>query len=228
MVQERQDRDPGGGQGNGRRREVPKLSGAPRSSPWLIGALVGITLLHHPHGVDGSQRYMPTPSERITLVRAGLGPARAAAQPWLRFVSYPAATTQRKLLRPASFDGDPACRHGQGKTTRWPTSFVTAWAPLPQRRARPRRGERRPRRGPRGPAGTPPMPTPMPPIAGSGSGSYPSRRSRSSARAGVSSGSPDPPRPHPSCSTPARSSSGSRPAPALAETDALLQQATAA
>ena len=82
-------------------------------------------------------------------------------------------------------------------------------APLPLRRARPRRGQRRAHRGSRGPVSQPPMPTPMPPIAGSGSGSSPSRRSLSSARAGASSDSHDRPRPHRSCNTPARSSNGS-------------------
>ena len=70
------------------------------------------------------------------------------------------------------------------------------------------------------------MPTRTLPFGGSGSGSFPSTRSRSWAKAGVWSGSPDRPRPFPILQHAREIFERLQAAPALSETDTLLEQTT--
>ncbi len=118
MVQEQQvRRPPAEVEATAVVEKVPEArSEQPRSSPWLIGALVGITLAFMTlAGWTVYQRYMPTPSERIALVRAGLGQARAAADLLAEVDSYPGARDTANysallpsMVRTAMHIGEPA------------------------------------------------------------------------------------------------------------------------
>ena len=159
------------------------------------------------------------------LARAALGQDEAAAALLAELEAYPGARDNQYYADLPPRDG--AHRPGGSASPSSPSVSSAVSSPATPTPSTP--SSRRTPPSPR-PAGTcrqPPMPTPMPPIAGSGSGSSPSRRSRSSARAGASSGSSRPTEAAPALQHAREIFERLQAAPALAETDALLQQATA-
>ena len=196
----------------------PARAGQPRSRTRSTGS-------KPPPARQGTLDYIVIGLGAAALARAALGQTRPRRRPARRDRRNPGSRENAELRRLPPRDGAhrprarrprarPAAR--RRRRTAHPLRTSTPSPPRPPRSPKPTATSR-----------PPPTGTPTPPSAGRRSASSPSRRSPSSARAAASSRSAEPSEASPVLQQAREIFQQLQAAPALAETDALLQQATA-